>query len=105
MIPEHAVDARSLLYRCDLFLGAGGTMSREAALLGVPAYSMFAGERPAVDAELERRGMLRMFTDPDELTEIEPRSALAGDARLADLRAGGARIRSLFVETVLEVGG
>ncbi len=105
VIPEHAVDARSLLHRCDLFLGAGGTMSREAALLGVPAYSMFAGERPAVDAELERRGMLRTFTDPAELAEIEPRNAAAGAERLADLRAGGARIRSLFVETVVEVGG
>ena len=45
--------------RGDLMVGAGGTMTREGALMGVPTVSMFAGRRPAVDRWLEERGALR----------------------------------------------
>jgi predicted glycosyltransferase len=57
-IPEHAVDGLALLRSADVLVGAGGTMSREAALLGVRAYTMFAGRLAAVDRELIRRGLL-----------------------------------------------
>jgi hypothetical protein len=57
-VPAHAVDGRSLLALADAFVGGGGTMTREAALLGTPAYTVFAGELAAVDAELIRRGLL-----------------------------------------------
>ena len=39
-------------------------MTREAALMGVPTYSLFAGEQPAVDRELERQGLLRCLQAP-----------------------------------------
>jgi predicted glycosyltransferase len=58
-IPERAVvDGRSLLALADLVIGAGGTMNREAALLGTPTYTVFAGNLAAVDAELIRLGLL-----------------------------------------------
>lgn len=57
-IPATPVDGRSLLLQADLMIGAGGTMNREAALLGTPAYTMFAGHLAAVDAELIRRGLM-----------------------------------------------
>lgn len=101
VVPEQAVDARSLLYAADAFVGAGGTMSREAALLGLPAYSAFAGERPAVDRWLEERGMLRRLSDPGDLAAIGPRPSPAAD--LARIRAAGARIRDVFVGAVLEL--
>lgn len=57
-VPERAVDGLALLRSADVFVGAGGTMCREAALLGVRAYTMFAGRFAAVDAELIRQGIL-----------------------------------------------
>lgn len=58
-IPERPVaDGRSLLALADLVIGAGGTMNREAALLGTPTYTVFAGKLAAVDAELIRLGLL-----------------------------------------------
>jgi predicted glycosyltransferase len=57
-VPEHAVDARSLLALADLAIGGGGTMNRESALLGTPTYTVFAGTLAAVDVELIRRGRL-----------------------------------------------
>ena len=44
------------MYAADLVIGAGGTMTREAALLGVPTFSVFAGKSPAVDRALEAQG-------------------------------------------------
>jgi len=57
-VPDVAVNGLALLRSADVFVGAGGTMSREAALLGVRAYTMFAGRLGAVDAELIRQGSL-----------------------------------------------
>jgi predicted glycosyltransferase len=63
--PEHAIDGLALLRSADVFVGAGGTMCREAALLGVRAYTMFAGRFAAVDAELIQRGLLRDMRGQD----------------------------------------
>lgn len=57
-VPERAVDGRSLLAVADVVVGGGGTMTREAALLGTPTATVFAGKLAAVDAELIRRGLL-----------------------------------------------
>ncbi len=56
VVPTTAVDSLSLMYAADLVIGAGGTMTREAALLGTPTVSVFAGRTPAVDVWLERHG-------------------------------------------------
>jgi predicted glycosyltransferase len=42
-VPEEVVSGHSLLTRTDLFIGMGGTMTAEAALMGVPAISAFQG--------------------------------------------------------------
>jgi predicted glycosyltransferase len=99
VVPEGAVDARSLLFAADAFVGAGGTMRREAALLGIPAWSAFAGARPAVDGWLISTGRLRELRDPSQLASIGPRSG--ADADLERLAAEGAAIRDLFVEAAL----
>jgi predicted glycosyltransferase len=43
------VDALGLLARCSAFIGAGGTMSAEAALMGVPTISCYPSEPTYVD--------------------------------------------------------
>ena len=64
-IPDHAVDGGSLLARADVVIGAGGTMTREAAIIGTRTYTVFAGQLPAVDAELIRLGALHDLRDGD----------------------------------------
>ena len=39
LIAHHAIDGQSLLSYSDLFIGSGGTMTLEAALLGTPTIS------------------------------------------------------------------
>jgi hypothetical protein len=73
VVPDAAIDARSLVYAADAMIGAGGTMTREAALMGIPTWTVFAGRMPAVDAWLERRGQLARLTDPTQVSALGPR--------------------------------
>jgi uncharacterized protein len=99
IVPERAIDSRSLMYEADLVVGAGGTMTREAALLGVPTLSVFAGRTPAVDVWLERHGRLRRLQAVDDLLPIVPRARPPDD--LTPLRERGARLVDLFVDTTV----
>ena len=77
VLPEHALDAQSLVALADLVVSAGGTMNREAVALGVPVYTTFAGELGAVDSSLVNEGRLRVLTSADALV-LEKR-ARAGE--------------------------
>ncbi|MFQ1020667.1 DUF354 domain-containing protein [Tardisphaera saccharovorans] len=48
-----------LLKSADAFIGAGGTMNAEAALLGTPTYSLYPGEPTDVESYLIRRGLVK----------------------------------------------
>jgi uncharacterized protein len=72
-VPGHAVDGRSLVAFADLLVSAGGTMNREAAVLGTPAYTVFEGRLGAVDEMLMREGRLRFLDDPDEIEVVKKR--------------------------------
>ena len=67
VVPERAVDGRSLAGLADLVISAGGTMIREAAVLGTPVWSIFEGRLGAVDEQLEREGRVLFLRDPAEL--------------------------------------
>jgi predicted glycosyltransferase len=67
VVPDRAVDGRSLAALADVVVSAGGTMIREAAVLGTPAWTIFEGRPGAVDEQLEREGRIRTLRDPDEL--------------------------------------
>ena len=50
-------------------------MNREAAALGIPAYTPFAARMGAVDTELISAGRLRRLAHPDDLVLERRRSA------------------------------
>lgn len=64
------VDSFSLMKRCDLVIGAGGTMNREAALLGTPVISCYPGKLLAVDGYYISRGFMKRSTNVDEIVEM-----------------------------------
>jgi predicted glycosyltransferase len=75
VVPDHAVDAQSLIALADLVVSAGGTMNREAAALGVPVYTTFGGRLGGVDEELIREGRLVRITDPEAVVVRRRESA------------------------------
>lgn len=66
-LPDEPVQGPSLVHAADLVVSAGGTMNREAAVLGIPAYSLFRGRPAAVDRALEELGRLTLISDEDSL--------------------------------------
>jgi len=70
IIPNGAVDGLNLLWHSDLVVSGGGTMTREAAALGIPVYSIFRGKTGAVDLHLEAEGRLVMIRS---IKEVETR--------------------------------
>jgi uncharacterized protein len=63
-VPDRAVDGGSLLAAADLTIGAGGTMTRESAVLGTATYTVFAARQAAVDKALVRMGRLHDLRAP-----------------------------------------
>lgn len=72
-IPEQVYNGVSLIWNSDLVIGGGGTMNREAAVLGVPAYSIFQGKLGAVDKYLVQDGRLKIINTINELKTIKIR--------------------------------
>jgi predicted glycosyltransferase len=79
IVPEHAIDAQSLIAYADLVISAGGTMNREAVALGTPVYSTFEGRLGAVDEQLISSGRLLKLSDAAalDLSKRAPASATA----------------------------
>lgn len=57
-IPAEPMTLTEVATRCSLFIGAGGTMTREAAVLGIPTISVYQDELLAVDKYLIKEGYL-----------------------------------------------
>ncbi len=67
VIPSKVIDGLSLIHQADLVAGGGGTMTREAAALGIPSYSFFRGPEGSVDRQLEGDGRLVMIRTPNDV--------------------------------------
>jgi predicted glycosyltransferase len=61
----NVVDAMALYSRCSVFIGAGGTMSAEAALMGVPTISCYPSEPTYVDRFLFKRKLAERVLSVD----------------------------------------
>ncbi len=71
LVPDRALDGRSLVALADVLVSAGGTMNREAAVLATPVWSIFEGRLGAVDELLVREGRLRFLRDPSEVDLVK----------------------------------
>jgi predicted glycosyltransferase len=81
--PRAALDGANLVAAADLVVSAGGTMNREAAALGVPAATIYAGRWAAVDEELVRAGRLLRISTREELQNLRIEKKGATHARRA----------------------
>ncbi len=70
IIPAAPLDGANLIGASDLVISAGGTINREAAALGVPAATIYAGRWAAVDEELVKEGRLRRIANVDDVRSL-----------------------------------
>ncbi|MBC7931273.1 MAG: DUF354 domain-containing protein [Rubrivivax sp.] len=93
LAPRMALDGSNLVAAADLVVSAGGTMNREAAALGVPAATVYAGRWAAVDEKLVREGRLKRIAMRDDLQslrvekkpDVTPRRATSVRAEVVEL--------------------
>lgn len=85
------LDGPNLIAAADLVVSAGGSMVREAAALGTPGYSAYAGRLGGVDQALEREGRLTIIRDEKDLTLLKVVKKPTG----ATMSVGGALVRQL----------
>jgi predicted glycosyltransferase len=78
IVQRTAVDGPNLLYHSDLAISGGGTMNREAAVLGTPAYSIFQGKSPAVDRYLVEQRRMTLIREPSDIRLIDVRRKQPG---------------------------
>jgi predicted glycosyltransferase len=94
--PREALDGANLVAAADLVVSAGGTMNREAAALGVPAATVYAGRRAALDEQLVREGRLRRISTREDLDALRVEKK---GATVARRRSG---VRAEVADLILE---
>ena len=95
-ILDKVVDGMDLVYAADILISGGGTMNREAALLGTPVYSIFTGRQGTLDAEMERQGVIRFIRSGADVAQIEIRPKPKGG--LASLP--GDRVKRAVIDQI-----
>jgi len=69
IVCEHVVDSVSLLSVSAVFIGGGGTMTAEAALLGIPVVSYYPGNPTYVEKFLINCGLVERFHDAERVAQ------------------------------------
>jgi predicted glycosyltransferase len=70
IIPEKVYPGLALIMEMDMVIGGGGTMTREAALLGVPSVTFFRGRLGAVDETLQGMKRLTILEKPEDVSGL-----------------------------------
>src|ERR1051325_398945 len=70
ILPDRAIDGANLIAYSVLVVSAGGTMNREAAVLGIPVASIYLGEWAAVDQQLVADGRLLRISTLDDVRNL-----------------------------------
>ena len=96
IMPQAALDGANLIAAADLVVSAGGTMNREAAALGVPAVSIYAGKWAAIDQQLMEEGRLRSIGSVKEMEALSVEKKTPANPR--DARGVRAEVVKLILE-------
>ena len=95
IVPSHIVDAIPLLRAASVFVGGGGTMTAEAALLGVPAISYYPGDPTFVERFLINYGLVERVLDPGRIAQRAIAISKSGDFREFYQKKSAKLVRSM----------
>jgi predicted glycosyltransferase len=101
-VASAVAELKAIAPDCDLFVGAGGTMTREMAVLGIPTISVYRGELLDVDRHLIALG--RMAHHP-ELSAAQAFSILDASRTVPpsdELLVKGKAAYELFKQVILD---
>lgn len=70
-VADRVYDGPNLLHSADLVVSGGGTMNREAAVLGTPVYTLFKGKLGSVDQYLIQQGRMTQICNIGDINKID----------------------------------
>jgi hypothetical protein len=73
-VPDKVVDGAGLIRRSDVFIGMGGTMTTEAALIGIPTISAYQGHGLYTERYLRSSGLLLKTHNLERLSQLVRKS-------------------------------
>lgn len=76
VVLDHGIPFTRLLGAVDILVSSGGTMLREAAFLGIPAFSILRSEIGQVDRYLEHIGRVEILDSPASFEALLRASAI-----------------------------
>lgn len=77
VIPAKTLNGPNLLFSADLVISGGGTMNREAAVLGTPTYTVFKGKMGAVDKYLIDRSRMTQILEVQDIVKIKVKKKIS----------------------------
>jgi hypothetical protein len=95
VVPEHVIDAIPLVRASSVFVGGGGTMTAEAALLGVPVISYYPGEPTFVERFLIKYGLVERVLDPGRIAQRAFAISMSDDFREFYQKKSAKLVRSM----------
>jgi hypothetical protein len=95
IVPDHIIDSISLIGASSVFLGGGGTMTAESALLGVPAISYYPGDPTFVEKFLINYGLVERILDPGRIAQRVQAISKSSDFREFYQKKSGRLLRSM----------
>lgn len=104
---ETVVTLDDIVQKASAFVGSGGTMCRELALLGVPTVSLYTGELLSVDRALIDAGLMLHTRDPIEMKNFlgRPEPQAGHKARADEMLKLGADSFDEICGKVYALGG
>jgi len=98
VVPEKPLEGRNTIWHADAVISAGGTMCREAAAFGTPAFTIFWGKMGSVDKHLISQGKLIQLSSEDDFVHL-PRERFENRNKI------GPEVRDEVIELCLSTVG
>lgn len=97
-IPQSILSFDDIVKDCSLFIGAGGSMTREMALMGIPTISVYQDKLLSVDEQLIKQRL--MFYKPDLTTEDVKQLMKKTNKANTSFMENGQLAYNLFIKTI-----
>ncbi len=102
-IPDKPLNLNDIVMDCALFIGAGGTMTRELAFLGIPTISIYQDDLLDVDKYLIKHGYMIHQKDLDAETALDYMRTYRKKNHKTNLRDKGKDAYNLIKEQIVNI--
>jgi predicted glycosyltransferase len=100
-VPEKPMQFDQIAKECSLFIGAGGSMTRELAILGIPTISVYQDELLEVDKFLLEEGIMAHEPNLKPETVEQVLQSLENKEPDLQLMQKGRQAYDLFIREIL----